>query len=420
MTKPELAAVPPITTHPNAQLIEKLYSGIQAADAATITSCYAEDAYFEDIAFNLDGRARIADMWQFICHNRPKVIFDRGEIQADDRSGHGKWHAFYHYGANPPKPGRPVDNTLRSEFEFRNGLIVKHYDRSSALCWASQAFAFPISLLVGWVGPVRRYAAKKRLDKFIASRPSLALAATLMSAVAIAAAAAAAVTGASMPFVSGTATHKMTIYPESPYGDKRAVLVVLHGNAGLNPPFAELIHGFAKELAARDYVVAVPQYYANDAQHLTDDNPHPHVQVLSDALAKLAERKDADVTRLGLVGYSLGAATAMTYIASQPAGTTKVLVDFFGPVLGNAKIAGGADKFPPTIILHNQKDKLVLIDHTDELIRLLKAKAIEHRFVPNTEDNPQFLNHPFVEGGTADVDSRKQATEWIGKHLAPK
>jgi hypothetical protein len=54
---PTNAAVP--TMHPNAQLIEKLYSAIQAADAATIATCYVHEAYFEDIAFQLHGRARI-------------------------------------------------------------------------------------------------------------------------------------------------------------------------------------------------------------------------------------------------------------------------------------------------------------------------------------------------------------------------
>jgi hypothetical protein len=66
MTKPAPAALPPTTMHPNAELIEKLYSAIQSA-AATITSCYAEEAYFEDIAFRMHCRTRIAGMWQLIA-----------------------------------------------------------------------------------------------------------------------------------------------------------------------------------------------------------------------------------------------------------------------------------------------------------------------------------------------------------------
>jgi dienelactone hydrolase len=310
-------------------------------------------------------------------------------------------------------------NTLRSKFEFRDGFIVKHYDSSNALRWAWQALPFPQSLIAGLIAPVRRKAAKERLDEFIASRPRLA-SASAPSAVASTALPAAAMTGVPTPFVSGGATHKMTIYPAAPYGEKRAVLVVLHGNAGLNPPFADLIHGFARDLATLGYVVAVPQYYADDGQHLNDIDPHPHVPALSDALAKVSERKDADVTRLGLVGYSLGAATAMTFIASRPAGTAKVLVDFFGPVFDNGTIASGAGKFPPTIILHNRKDGLVVIAHSNQLVELLTAQGIAHRFVPYSEDNPQFRNHPFLEGGPADVDSRKQATECTGTHLRPK
>jgi len=221
-------------------------------------------------------------------------------------------------------------------------------------------------------------------------------------------------------FMSGSAPHKITMYPAAVYSDKRPIILVLHGNAGLNPPFGEQIQDFAERLAKAGYVTAVPQYYADDNPHIQDDDPHPKVRKLTDAIKKVAERSDVNVDQLGLVGYSLGAATAMTYIASNPPGRVKVLVDFFGPIKGNAIIAAGASKFPLTIILHDSADKIVPPGNSLDLAKLLIAGSIRHEL--HTYDEPkQSLqaggNHAFQKGGIADIDSRKRATEWIVEHL---
>src|SRR5688572_30090324 len=70
--------------HPNARLIETLYSAIRANDADAITACYAPDASFEDIAFELEGREMIRDMWRMICDAEITVL--GFEVKsADDR-----------------------------------------------------------------------------------------------------------------------------------------------------------------------------------------------------------------------------------------------------------------------------------------------------------------------------------------------
>ena len=66
------ASVPPDpAAHPNARLIAMLYTAIKNADPNAIIACYADDAYFEDIAFQLHGKARILDMWRLVCHSMP-------------------------------------------------------------------------------------------------------------------------------------------------------------------------------------------------------------------------------------------------------------------------------------------------------------------------------------------------------------
>jgi dienelactone hydrolase len=214
-------------------------------------------------------------------------------------------------------------------------------------------------------------------------------------------------------FTSVGKSFKITSYPATISGKKFPMVLLVHGNFGVGAPYGDQIRGFAKDLAARGYVTAVPQYYEDDIPHL--DDYVPHVQTLTDAIAAVASRPDADVGRLGLIGFSLGAATAMTYIASNPQGTVKVLADFFGFL--TPTIEAGVGKFPPTAIFHNDNDSIVPPSHSEKLNRLL-PNTIDHQF-DHYGEFWQKVNHAFKPGDHADVDSRSKATDWFVKHLPP-
>jgi dienelactone hydrolase len=215
-------------------------------------------------------------------------------------------------------------------------------------------------------------------------------------------------------FTSEGDTYKITIYA-APYDSKKyPVIILVHGNFGLGAPYGDQIHGFERDLADQGYMTAVPQYYQDDNPHLTDTVPH--VQTLADAIAALASRPEAGLDRLGLIGFSLGAVTAMTFIASNLPGTVKVLADFFG--FFTPTIRSGVLRFPPTIILHNKNDRVVHVKNSEELDRLL-PKTIDHQFVPPYDEQWQEVNHAFKPGGAADVDSRSKTTDWFTKHLPP-
>jgi carboxymethylenebutenolidase len=217
-------------------------------------------------------------------------------------------------------------------------------------------------------------------------------------------------------YTSKGKTYTIAIHPGPADGKRHPMILVVHGNYGLNPPFGAQIHRFAEDLAALGYVTAVPRYYVTDPLEPIDSDALPHEATLTDAIAHVAKRKDADVNRLGLVGYSLGAATSMTYIASNPTGTVKVLIDFFGPL--NAKIRAGIARFPPTFIFHNDDDKIVDVENSRELDRLL-GTTTPPRLMEHKESNPRYRNHPFVKDGKADKESREKATAEILKHLPP-
>ncbi len=48
-------------------------------------------------------------------------------------------------------------------------------------------------------------------------------------------------------FVSAKGTYKITIYPAPSDGKKYPVILLVHGNFGLGPPYGAPIHGFARD-----------------------------------------------------------------------------------------------------------------------------------------------------------------------------
>jgi dienelactone hydrolase len=214
-------------------------------------------------------------------------------------------------------------------------------------------------------------------------------------------------------FISAGVTYKIAVNGVPTGSKKFPIVILLHGNFGLGAPYGEQINGFAINLNGLGYVTAVPHYYADDAPHLEDTAPH--VQTLTAAIAAVAARPDADRDRLGLIGFSLGAATAMTFIASNLPGTVKVFADFFGFLTDTIRVK--ASMFPPTIIQHNKNDRIVSVINSQDLDRLIPA-AIDHRYV-EYDEQWQTFNHAFRPGGTADADSQSEATKWFVKHLPP-
>ncbi len=217
-------------------------------------------------------------------------------------------------------------------------------------------------------------------------------------------------------YTRGGKTYGITVYPAPADGKKHPIVLLFHGNFGLVAPYGDQIRGFARDLAGQGYVAAVPKYYADDAPHLTDADPAPHAVTLADAVAKVAGRPDADPDRLGLIGFSLGAATAMTYVVANPPGKVKAFADFYGFL--TPAIRGGVARFPPTIIFHNRRDRIVPVSNSEELDRLLPA-SVDHQFVGPYDESWAEVNHAFRPGGPADVDSRSRTQAWFATHLPP-
>ena len=122
-----------------AEIIERLYSALNAHDGEAMASCYAEDAVFQDPAFGVLRDGRVRDMWRMLCARAEDLTVDLREH--DDGSAH--WIATYTL-----QTRRRVVNDVHARFTFGpDGLIVDHRDTFDLRRWAAQALGPPVSLL---------------------------------------------------------------------------------------------------------------------------------------------------------------------------------------------------------------------------------------------------------------------------------
>lgn len=145
----------------NTQLIEKLYTCLDNHDHEGMAACYHSDADFKDIAFTLHGKKEIHAMWRMISETDLRATFTI--IHADDEKVSVDLVDDYTF----RDTGRYVHNEIRSDFRFRDGLIIEHIDTCDALKWGLQALG-PVKGVISWLVPATRQAkAKEKLEKYL-------------------------------------------------------------------------------------------------------------------------------------------------------------------------------------------------------------------------------------------------------------
>jgi len=154
--------------HPNVELLERFYTGLQNADISAVRACYAPDVVFSDPVFKDLHGDRATAMWDmfFSRDEPPQVTFS--DLRADDETGSGRWEARYAFS----KTGRDVHNVITSRFRFAEGRIIEHRDTFSVYGWARMALG-PVGQLAGWSPPLRSALHKEStrlLDRFEASK----------------------------------------------------------------------------------------------------------------------------------------------------------------------------------------------------------------------------------------------------------
>ena len=155
--------------HPNAALIERFYTSFAARDAAGMRACYHPEIVFSDPVFTELRGPEAGAMWAMLLERGKDLRVTHSGVQADDARGRAHWDAHYTFG----QTGRKVHNRIDAEFEFRDGLIVRHVDRFPFWTWARQALG-PLGVALGWSPPLLRkvqQGARAGLDKYMKANP---------------------------------------------------------------------------------------------------------------------------------------------------------------------------------------------------------------------------------------------------------
>ncbi|HYR09688.1 MAG TPA: nuclear transport factor 2 family protein [Longimicrobium sp.] len=149
--------------HPNAALIHRFYDSFAALDAEGMKACYHPDIVFSDPAFGELHGPQAGAMWAMLCARAKDLEVSVSDVEADDQRGRAHWDARYTFG----QTGRKVLNRIDAEFQFRDGLIIRHTDTFDFYAWARQALG-PAGLLLGWTPVIQnrvRSAARAGLAK---------------------------------------------------------------------------------------------------------------------------------------------------------------------------------------------------------------------------------------------------------------
>jgi ketosteroid isomerase-like protein len=150
--------------HPHEERIREFYAAFARRDAEAMARCYHPEVFFSDPVFPSLRGAEAGDMWRMLLSRAADLEVTLDEASAGDDGGRARWTARYTFS----RTGRPVVNSIRAMFAFRDGLIVRHYDHFSFWRWAGQALG-PAGKVLGWFAPLKwkvRKDAAKSLEKF--------------------------------------------------------------------------------------------------------------------------------------------------------------------------------------------------------------------------------------------------------------
>lgn len=191
---------------------------------------------------------------------------------------------------------------------------------------------------------------------------------------------------------------------------KYPAVVILHGAGGMDVGGPEFRQS-GRELARRGYVARIVHYFDQTGTTTADAATIARsfsawMVTIGDAITDLSEAPNVDPGRVGLLGFSLG-----SYLSLSTAGRDRrvaAVVEYFGglPDL----FARDLQRFPPTLILHGDADKVVPVVEAHKLEKLLAEKKFpfEVRIYPGQ-------GHRIT--GEDGVDAYRRALAFLDKYL---
>ncbi|RTZ06367.1 nuclear transport factor 2 family protein [Flavobacterium sp. GSP27] len=130
------------------KILTKFYSAIANADSPTMCNCYDSSIQFRDPVFGLLKGNDVCLMWKMLLEkSKGNITIKFSAVKADDYIGSVQFIATYNFS----KTNRKVVNRIQAQFQFKDGLIIKHTDDFDIFKWSKQAFGIT-GYLLGWTG----------------------------------------------------------------------------------------------------------------------------------------------------------------------------------------------------------------------------------------------------------------------------
>ena len=181
---------------------------------------------------------------------------------------------------------------------------------------------------------------------------------------------------------------RLDVHEPTPAGRPHPAIVLLHGSGGNVDFWSERI---APHVTSAGLALFSPHYFDRTGTTRADyatiiDGKHVPLwlETLAATLAAVAARPSIDAKRIALVGVSLGAFLALGYAAecsaARDAATRckiRCLADLSGGLF-EPYSSRATEHFPPTLILHGEKDSVVPARHAHELDALLTQLNVPH------------------------------------------
>lgn len=136
----------------NQQLIETFYAAFASGNAAGMRNCYHENVIFQDPAFGILKGKDVGDMWTMLIErSKSNLAISFFDIEANTSAGSARWVAEYLFS----RTNRKVINQIQADFEFKDGLIIRHTDHFDLWKWSKQAIGL-LGVLLGWTGYMQK------------------------------------------------------------------------------------------------------------------------------------------------------------------------------------------------------------------------------------------------------------------------
>jgi dienelactone hydrolase len=207
-------------------------------------------------------------------------------------------------------------------------------------------------------------------------------------------------------FTSNGKPIRIDHYPPNHAGSSPAVILI-HGSGGP-------LHGldpFASQAAMFGVHVFVLHYFERTGHNWAAPSQIESyflawLDTVKDAVSFVASQHGVDASRIGLLGFSLGAFLSLS-LATQDSRIAAVAELFGGLPEQFAKDAGN---LPPVLILHGAQDTTVPIDRAHELERILQQHKIPYQIKIYPDQGHVFR-------GLAQLDAMRRVAQFFRNYL---